>query len=341
MSVERRTELRSSISPLLSNSTLSGLLSSGSIEKLDDLLTFPKYLQIETASSCNARCIMCPVEDWKREHTIMKQDTFDRIAAEIKDYGDWIERVTIQLDGEPLMDRSLESRIRTLKSVGIKLVAFATNGSLMTSRRAESIIKSGVDEVSFSVDGASKETFEKIRLRLNFDKVVKNALGFVQLRDHMESNTRVRVRMTIQPENQDEFDDFMSFWRGKLGPNDSVYGKVLHTWANSDRNYSLAEGYDFALLNESPCSSPWTSLVILTDGRVLLCCCDYNATINLGNVRDSSIKEIWQAQKSETIRRLHATQGRKAIPMCINCTAWDSGAKTTGDRAISLQNRKA
>jgi len=296
-------------------------------------LNFPKYVQIETASSCNARCVMCPVEDWKREHTIMQQDTFDKIANEIKDYVDWIERLTIQLDGEPLMDRSLESRIRTLKSAGIKFVAFATNGSLMTSRRAEGIIKSGVDEVTFSVDGATKETFEKIRLRLNFDKVVNNILGFVQLRDHMESDTRVRIRMTIQPANQDEFDDVMSFWRGKLGPNDSVYGKVLHTWGNSDRNYSLAEGYDFARLNESPCISPWTSLIILTDGRVPLCCCDYNASINLGNVRDSSIKELWQAQKFETIRRAHATQGRNAIPMCVNCTTWDDGAKLFGDDA--------
>jgi len=314
---------------LETNQAIALLVSSGKADSVAELVQFPKYLQIETVSNCNARCIMCPIEDWKRDHTLMRPATYSKIIDEIKDYSDWIERVTIQLDGEPLIDKNLEPRIKLLKDIGIKMVAFASNGSLMNAKRAESVIKSGVDEVSFSVDGATKETFEKIRLRLNFDEVVENILNFVATRDRLGADTIVRIRMTIQPENEDEFEEFMNFWQSKLGTNDSVYGKVLHTWgnSNSDKNFALAGGYDFPKLNATPCSSPWTSFIVLTDGRVPLCCCDYNAAVNFGNVRENSIKELWQGQKINNVRQVHVTEGRKAMPMCVNCTVWDDGAK--------------
>ena len=316
---------------MVANKTIEDQLSRSGLSGIDELLEFPKYVQIETVSLCNARCIMCPVEDWIRDVSIMEDALFEKIAYECKEYADWIERITIQLDGEPLIDKKLEKRIRTLKSIGIRFVAFATNGSLMTARRARTILESGVDEVSFSIDGATKETFEKIRVRLNFEKVVANILSFLNVRDELEAKTIVRVRMTVQRENQHEMDEFLSFWRSRLGPRDSVYAKVLHTWGNSENDYNLADGYSFARLNDTPCSSPWTSLVILTDGRVPLCCCDYNAAINSGNVKERSIKELWQGATLTGVRKLHGLRGRKSMPMCINCTVWADDAKTGSD----------
>ena len=300
-------------------------------EQLPHFLHFPRYFQIETVSRCNARCVMCPVEDWRRDSYLMDQALFEKIVDEISEYRDWVERVTIQLDGEPLIDKKLEDRIRYLKASGIRYVAFASNGSLMNPDRAVRVIDSGVDEVSFSVDGATKQTFEKIRVRLNFDQVVENIEHFVRTRDELHGKTVIRIRMTIQEDNEQEVDSFLSFWRGKLGPNDSVYAKVLHTWGNSDNNYSLPGEYDFDRVNNSPCSSPWTSMVIFSDGRVPLCCCDYNARVYQGSVSENTIQEIWQGKVFTKIRKLHSSRGRKAINMCENCTVWDDGARVTQD----------
>ena len=130
------------------------------LESVEDLLYFPKYVQIETVALCNARCFMCPVDEWRREVKAMQQDVFDKVIAELSLYSSWVEKVTIQLDGEPLLDKKLEARIKTLKKIGIRCVAFSSNASLMDQARAESIILSGVDEVTFSIDGATAQTFE-------------------------------------------------------------------------------------------------------------------------------------------------------------------------------------
>ncbi|MEQ9566734.1 MAG: radical SAM protein, partial [Pseudomonadales bacterium] len=115
-----------------------------------------------------------PQADRMERARLMSDALFDKICEEITPYADQMRRVTIQLLGEPLLDKKLESKISRLKKIGIKEVFFSTNGSLFTDKRAVSILESGVDEVDFSVDGATKETFEKIRVGLNYDEVVDN-----------------------------------------------------------------------------------------------------------------------------------------------------------------------
>ena len=53
-------------------------------------------------------------------------------------------------------------------------MTFTTNATLLNDTISKKIIDSGVDVVFFSVDGASKETFEKIRVGANFERVKEN-----------------------------------------------------------------------------------------------------------------------------------------------------------------------
>jgi|GEM_PF-1917759 len=252
------------------------------VASIDALLRFPLFVQIETVATCNARCVMCPVEEWKRDRLLMTDDLFERIVGQLAPRVDHIRAVTIQLDGEPLIDTRLETRIRRLKGIGIRSVVFSTNGSLMTAKRARSVLDSGVDEVTFSIDGADKATFEGIRRRLDFDAVVANARGFVALRDSLGAACRVRVRMAVGPSNAHQFPALRAFWSAILGPGDVVYGKLVHNWGNWQRDYRLPNPLPRDALNARPCQSPWTSLIVLTDGRVPLCCADFRAQAALG-----------------------------------------------------------
>ena len=291
----------------------------------------PQYLQIETVSVCNARCTMCLTRDCRRARPFMSDELFGRIADELQDHAEQIVRVTVQAAGEPLLDKKLENRIGLLKNNGIGMVAFASNGSLMSAERAHRVIDSGVDEVSFSVDGATKQTYEKIRVGLDFDLVVANIQGFLRLRQSMRAKTIVRIRMTAQEANQDELDAFVEFWQGRLGPGDSVYAKVVHTWGNAEQLTELPAEYDYEQLNRQACQSPWTSMVIFSDGQVPLCCCDYNASISLGNVNEQSIRQIWQADTLQKVRQSHRRQGRQALQICRDCTVWDEQARVETD----------
>ena len=292
-----------------------------------DTDTFPQYIQIETVSLCNAICIMCPIKEWKRDTTVMSPLLFDSILYEIEKYSNNIERVTIQLDGEPLLDPDLEERIRSLKAAGIKYVAFASNGSLMSEIRAKSIISSGIDEVTFSIDGTTADTFESIRTRLSFNQCINNVTNFIKYRDQSKSALSIRIRMTIQKKNMHEFGDFLSYWKQRIGKEDFVYGKLIHSWGNWILNSSTLNDEKYKKLNSSPCPSVFNSIVILSDGRVPLCCNDFNAKYQMGNIKETSIKDIWNNIRFENMRKEHQEKGRACLRICHNCNVWDSSTK--------------
>ena len=297
------------------------------LNSIEELYYFPKFIQIETIAVCNALCIMCPVKDIKRDTRFLSTELFDKITSELAQYADWIERVTIQLNGEPLLDKTLESKIRKMKEIGIKSVSFTTNGSLMTKERAESILVSGIGNIDFSVDGATKETYESIRGNLNYDEVFNNIKQLIKQRNAINPAVSVRLRMTLSEKNAHELKMLGDYWREYFGPQDGVYGKLISSWATWLEGYNLPEGHDPSRLNTSPCISPWGSFPILSDGNVPICCTDFNAQVSMGNVNNSSIRKIWQGEVISKLRELHMTRGRSTVEICSDCFVWEDTTK--------------
>ncbi|MCF3627978.1 radical SAM/SPASM domain-containing protein [Thalassospiraceae bacterium LMO-SO8] len=297
------------------------------LRSIEDFHFFPKQISIEPTSSCNARCYMCPVEEWERDHLLMPQLIFDKILEDLKPYASWLERVTLPIIGEPLIDKKLEDKIQALKGIGIKLVDLTSNASLMTRARAASLINAGLDAIDYSIDGATKETFEAIRKRLNFEKCVENIESFIEVRNELKPDLRIRVRMTVTEANIGELQAFKDFWSKRLGPQDVVYGKLLHNWGNWDDRLMAPETLEDETLNTLTCISPWIILNIFTDGRVPLCCVDFNAESELGNVMTASIADIWRNEKSRSVREAHGQLGRNSLKPCVGCYAWEQTLK--------------
>ncbi len=310
------------------------------IPSLEMLRRFPRFIQLETVSGCNAACTMCSVSSWARTKNAMSDELFSRIVEEIRSHVHWVEQVTLQLGGEPLLDKKLEQRVIQLKKAGVRAVAFTSNASLLDEARAHRILASGVDVIDFSIDGASAATFEAIRLGLDFDSVRENVLNFVKLRDRLGSTLRIRVRMVLQPENVHELDAFVAYWQKRLGPSDFVLARFLNWWANWHEDIAAVRGKLLqqkpALdpFNHLPCLSPFSTLVVLSDGRAPLCCLDYNADTPMGDVAATSIAKVWQGPAFEGVRRQHlANGGRQSMEFCRDCQIFvaDSGLDFAGE----------
>ena len=87
-------------------------------KKLSNLLEFPSYIEIETVNACNARCPMCTINDWERNYPIMKDDVFNKISDELIENKNYLKRISLYRDGEPLIDKKLAQRINKFKLVG-------------------------------------------------------------------------------------------------------------------------------------------------------------------------------------------------------------------------------
>lgn len=291
------------------------------LENIEQCRYFPKYFEIETVRKCNADCVFCTKREWHDlGRTIIDEQLFATVASELGRHREWIERVCLSRNGEPLLDPGLCSRIRSLKDLGIKNVCFSTNGQLLDEEVAVDLIRSGLDFIMFSVDGTTAATFEKIRRNLDFATVRRNIHNFLALRDRFNSKVKVRIRFVEVRENYRERADFLAYWEQYVRPGDEVYIMGIHSWANQKFKENAEKVAKMAMV---PCISPFTTMAVLVNGLIPLCATDYNGVVPLGDLRSQTIQEVWQGEESERIRAMHLTGTRNALPLCRGCDIWN------------------
>lgn len=293
------------------------------ISKFEDFLEFPLYYEIETINACNAACEMCTINKWQRhKDPLMSDDLFGKIAEELIQYKEAVRTVNLCRDGEPLMDKKLEQKINLLKNGGIRHVNFSTNASLLSEERAHSLIDTELDEIMFSIDGATKATFEYIRKGLDFDKVVGNVQRFIAIRDARKSRIKIRVRLVIQQENAHEVDSWGAFWRKYVGSQDGVHAKNIHSWGNQLDNFISAKEYKKLI---TPCTSPFSTMIIRYNGDVTICPLDFDFRHINGNLNSHSIKDVWQMGGFyKQFRDIHMDGKRDEFEFCKGCRLWDA-----------------
>ena len=85
-------------------------------------------------------------------------------------------------------------------------------------------------------------------------------------------------------------------------------------------------GYGDTTLNiqddGQPCSRPFTEIACYWDGKVALCCQDWNNLMSIGNLNSESLVDVWRNQAYEEIRRKHRIGKRNEVQSCMNCHQW-------------------
>jgi MoaA/NifB/PqqE/SkfB family radical SAM enzyme len=156
----------------------------------------PRFLQVEVVGQCNLRCQMCPIQ-FRHDGpphgppAFMEFELFKRLLAQFPG----LERLQLQGLGEPMMHPRFFDMVSLAVARGIT-VSTNTNLTLLNERRAAECVTSGLDELHASIDGATAETFERIRVRAHFDRVVENLGRLVEFRERSERRTP-RLRMVV------------------------------------------------------------------------------------------------------------------------------------------------
>jgi radical SAM protein with 4Fe4S-binding SPASM domain len=143
------------------------------LQQHDADVPLPQYVQIEPVGQCNLRCKMCPVQfrsDGPPGPSAFMP--FDRYCALIDQFGA-IDELHLQGLGEPLLHPRFFDMVRYASERGIK-VSTNTNMTVMTEQHAAQCVSSGLRTMHVSLDGADAQSYEAIRVRARFDKVLRN-----------------------------------------------------------------------------------------------------------------------------------------------------------------------
>jgi hypothetical protein len=137
----------------------------------------PSRLYIECTAACNISCFQacCAPETGitrTRQAGMLDFDLFTRVVDEA---GPSLVRIDFFNYGEAFLHKRAVEMCEYIKTRHPDVYLYtSTNGLALTEEKTRQLIRSGIDEVTFSIDGASAETYVRYRQRGNFDKAMAN-----------------------------------------------------------------------------------------------------------------------------------------------------------------------
>ena len=303
----------------LATSILIGIQKNKSMKKafwtfLTKKLKGPSNISIELTNACNSKCIMCPRDKMTRCIKYMDWKLFTKIVDECAKLK--ISVIAPFMYGEPLLHPNLIKYIEYIKKKTDSIVTLNTNGQLLNEDMSKRLLNAKIDTLMISIDGATKKTYEKIRKGLSFEKVTKNLENFIRLRNRGKYNTKIELFFVKMKENEHEVKDFLKKWKHKV---DFICVSNYNLYTGEVKDRRTEDQKQTRITERFPCPKLWTELTVLADGKVALCCMDFDGKVILGDANKESLLNIWKNEKYNKIRKMHI-RGKFPYP-CSNCNA--------------------
>ena len=274
-----------------------------------------KKIYIEITNNCNLNCSFC--SEVKRKRKNMSIEEFEIILNKIKDYTNYIY---LHVKGEPLLHKDIIKFLELADKYNLK-VNLTTNGVLFPklvdelskcnslhkinfSLHSENNIDNYYENIFKSVDKLRKDIIVIYRLwTLNDNKLDKKSTIIVdkiknyynlstETVNKIKNDNNIKIKSTIYVDKDNIFD-----------------------WPSINQHKS--NGYCYALK---------THIAILVDGTIVPCCLDSNGIINLGNIFNNTLEEIFNTERYKNL--LRSFQDRKPCEeLCRSCTYKEKNTK--------------
>jgi radical SAM protein with 4Fe4S-binding SPASM domain len=271
-------------------------------DKMANLQEFPDILNIELTNLCNLQCRMCPTGRGllMRKQGFMSNDTFEKILTEAAAHDTAIRFVRW---GEPTLHPNLMKFVRMVESYGL-LCHINTNGFFMDDKIISDMIQIPLDSIKFSMQGVTKDEYEKWRQGGNFLLL----LGWIKelyLRRNRRKLPFITIGTTVSKRDEENIKEFKCSMRSI---SDSVLvGTIRNIIARTERG------------NNPNCPEVFNKLSINYNGDVTACCADYDDYMKIGNIHKNTLKELWTSNRINYYREM-LCEGRHAeLEICKSC----------------------
>ncbi len=254
--------------------------------KLEDMIGFytgrliahpfipPEHVYFSLTNRCCLRCVMCdiPQSPGRREDEL-STDEVKKIILQIKELG---VRHLIFSGGEPLLRRDLTELIRFSRESGIFWVDIITNGILCNDEVAQTLIDSGLNHVTISLDGIS-EVNDAIRGWGSFAKSVEAIDKLNYYKEKMKLiSPSIGINFTILNKNINDMLKIVEFAKSKKCNTVVLQPVLMSNVSMYDRkkNALWPSGKEMPLLEENICKlvtmkEETGGVLIYTDSAIL------------------------------------------------------------------------
>lgn len=260
---------------------------------------FPNRITVELTNKCNIECEFCPRHIVDMNLGFMDKKLFHKIVDEAKAHLPVC--MVFFFRGESLLHPNLIEFIKYAKEQGITPLQIASNALALSDKLADELIDSGLDFISFSLDTNNDEIYQKSRKYGNLKTSRENVINFckkaAKRREQGLPAPEIQVSTVDIEEYRAEQQDFIDFW---IKHADRVRVYVEHSSDNNPGSLSCKES-----MERKACKKVYTDLIVYWDGNTGICNHDWDNKLNLGNVNEQSVKNIWNSEKYGLIREMH------------------------------------
>jgi short-subunit dehydrogenase/MoaA/NifB/PqqE/SkfB family radical SAM enzyme len=315
-----------------------------------------RLFQVESAIACNLKCVMCPWREIAKkatDHGIMAPEIWEAIRP----YLSQVQSVDFTGGGEPLLQPRLADWIHEAKTAGCK-TGFLSNGLLLKEEKLKKILNAGIDWICISMDGATAEMYNKIRVGSNFDRVCENVANISRLRTghvpkiminfvlmdmnfhQMEEIVRLAARLGVDQLNFKQCDvirDNEGKGFGLFAPEET--GEIRQLSKSLDKARRLAKklnvattAFAFTPQELAVCEQdPRDSLFIRYDGTVAPC---INLalggpttflgeevtmpSVHYGQLPGDDLMDLWETESCQFYREIFKERGEKYDNIIMN-----------------------
>ena len=321
-------------------------------------------LFIELTNRCNFNCDFCANRFMKREKRHMDFNLACNILDEVSKEK-IVDRIFPHFVGEPFLYPYLFEFLEKAQGKGIPIELF-TNGSLLDEKGIKRLYELNIKRLLLSFQTPDKISFAFRHAPLSFDEFLRKTESIIENKFIGNFSTEIEIQFLstckTSPrgsvhslETVDEVKEAFSLFerfsrelskrfhldrnslhppvvkdippsgkRFKILPGVEIYFRHACLWNNPLE--LLGPGIEIKNRDRGWCIFPFQMLLILSSGEATCCCMDYDGEINLGNIRDKSIKDIWFGEK---LSRMRADMKKMVLSqgVCRRCRGKVTGAR--------------
>lgn len=283
-------------------------------EWLHNKNVYPIGIEVFPSNVCNQRCSFCSFKDYQLDKDFVNRDIFLRTISELSACG--VKSLTWTGGGEPLCNPDIKDYISHSHYCNLEQGMF-TNGVLLTEELTCEINRTHT-WLRFSIDCATKETYQKIRGVDHFDKVINN----IKTAINRKAKATIGTGFVITPDNKHEIKDFVAL-SNDLGVDYIQFKPMIQRFGDqtfldvqddlkevSKDEKVMVNFYKYKDL-ETSLGRPYTKcyghqfVPCISGSKVYPCNYMTFPEYELGDLHSQSFAEIWHSEKrKETTDRL-------------------------------------
>lgn len=261
--------------------------------------TTPRAVRFEVTNRCNLKCAMCPQpETMQRPRQHLDFELYRRFL----EANPGIEEVDLFNWGEPLLHPRLLDFVGEAAARGL-FSRLVTNAVLLDERRAEGLIRAGLSEILFSLDGVG-EDYRQIR-GIPIDRPIANVRAFLETRRRLGARIRTGVNVTLSRWNRERA---------------AAAAAELASLGVDAVMLQPSEEYASDYTRRVACFEPYRYAVVLSDARMVPCCVDFEGELAFGSIaEETDLRRLYNGPGLRSIRR--RLRSAATMPeLCSRCT---------------------